>query len=234
MTNRSLFFAMILSSLIGGVVAIGGYALLLDEKQAPVLPVSQSNPAAFTNYVVDTATSIVPEGLNFVHAANSATASVVHIKTTYSGIREGVTSPMDEFLREYFGDTPGRQRGPSQGAGSGVIVSPNGYIVTNNHVVDDATEIEVLLNDNRSFKADVIGLDPTTDLAVLKIKADNLPSMKWGNSEQLQLGEWVLAVGNPFEFRSTVTAGIVSAKARNIGILARQNDNLQIESFIQT
>jgi Do/DeqQ family serine protease len=115
--------------------------------------------------------------------------------------------------------------------GSGVIISDNGYIVTNNHVIDEAEKIKVVLNDKREFEAKLIGADPTTDVALLKIDASNLPFIKYGNSNDLKLGEWVLAVGNPFNLTSTVTAGIVSAMARNLGI---NDEELSIESFIQT
>jgi serine protease Do len=117
------------------------------------------------------------------------------------------------------------------GAGSGVIISPEGYIVTNNHVIEDADNIEVVLNDNRKFTAKVIGRDPNTDIALVKIEAKELTYLAWGNSESLKLGEWVLAVGNPFNLTSTVTAGIVSAKSRSIGIMSGQ---MPLESFIQT
>ncbi|MEL0009726.1 MAG: trypsin-like peptidase domain-containing protein, partial [Flammeovirgaceae bacterium] len=125
-----------------------------------------------------------------------------------------------------------REMPQRRGSGSGVIMTSDGYIITNNHVVDNASEVEVLLNDNRTFIATVEGADPTTDIAVLKIEAENLTTVDFGNSDNVEIGEWVLAVGSPFEFRSTVTAGIVSAKARNIGIL-RDRSNLQIEAFIQ-
>ena len=115
--------------------------------------------------------------------------------------------------------------------GSGVIISPNGYIATNNHVIEEGGEISIMLNDNREFKARVVGKDATTDLALLKINTNNLPYLEFGNSDSLQVGEWVLAIGNPFRLHSTVTAGIVSAKARNISIL---RDASGIESFIQT
>jgi serine protease Do len=113
-----------------------------------------------------------------------------------------------------------------QGAGSGVIVSEDGYVVTNNHVIQDASEIEVTLNNNKKYSAEVIGTDPSTDLAVLKIKADNLPAITLGDSDALRVGEWVLAVGNPFNLTSTVTAGIVSAKSRNINILAQNSQRI--------
>lgn len=237
MSNRKMFLAMILSSFIGGAIAIGGYTLLAPASptQGPT-PVSNPNPVSFTNYELDTTNFVVPEGLNFVYAAKSATPAVVHIKTTYRA-SGGAThrNPMEEFFRDYFGERyDRRERSPGQGAGSGVIVSADGYIATNNHVVEGADEVEVLLNDNRTYKAKIIGTDPDTDLALIKIDDQDLPYMSFGDSEAIQIGEWVLAIGNPFEFRSTVTAGIVSAKARNINILARGRSRTQIEAFIQT
>lgn len=149
---------------------------------------------------------------NFTKAATKATPAVVSIKAENSGNMEN--------MRNY-----------NNAAGSGVIVSDDGYIATNNHVVEDGDNITVVLDDRREFSAEVIGKDPNTDLALLKIEADNLPYLVFGNSDSLQVGEWVLAVGNPFRLQSTVTAGIVSAKGRNINILDSQYG---IESFIQT
>ncbi len=231
MSKRNLFFAMIFSSVFGGIIAIGGYTLLVEPDETQFVPTSQVSPASFTNFIFDTTDFVVPEGLNFVYAAKSSTNSVVHIRTRYDG-GQRTPNPFDDYFRDFFGE-PDPRRNPSRGAGSGVIVNAEGHIVTNNHVVEGASEIRVLLNDNRSYEAEVVGVDPTTDLAVIRIDERNLPAMQWGNSDDLDLGEWVLAVGNPFEFRSTVTAGIVSAKARNINILRRNND-LSIESFIQT
>lgn len=240
MNKRNLFFTMVLCSLLGGVIAIGGYTLLVksDDGGARVVP-SSNDPGhvSFTNYVFDSTDFVVPEGLNFVYAAKSATPAVVHVRTTYSGGRNDNTArnPMEEFLKEYFGEEyHRRERSPGRGAGSGVIITADGYIATNNHVVDRASEVEVLLNDNRTYTAKVVGTDPDTDLALLKIDEENLPFVEFGDSENIQIGEWVLAIGNPFDFRSTVTAGIVSAKARNINILARSGSNTRIEAFIQT
>ncbi len=229
--NRNLYFAMVISSILGGVIAIGGYKMLTPD-EVRYIPAAAQSQATFTNYSIDTSNSIVPEGLNFVYAAESSTNSVVHIRTRIDAESRSTNNPFDDYFRDFFGQ-PDRGRRPSRGMGSGVIVNSEGYIVTNNHVVDGAVEIEVMLNDNRTYDAEIVGVDPTTDIAVLKINETNLPAMSWGNSDDVSLGEWVLAVGNPFEFRSTVTAGIVSAKARNINIL-RQNNGLQIESFIQT
>ncbi len=149
---------------------------------------------------------------NFTKAAAITAAAVVNIKASESGSRNA-------------------QGDVSTSTGSGVIISPDGYIVTNNHVLEGSDEIEVALNDRRKFIAKVIGIDASTDLALLKIQTQNLPAIVFGNSDSLLVGEWVLAVGNPFELNSTVTAGIVSAKARNINIL---EDASSIESFIQT
>lgn len=159
--------------------------------------------------------------LNFENAAREVTPAVVNINAVF-GAGEFSLTPMDLNF-----DPMAR---PS---GSGVLISDDGYIVTNQHVVEDATALEVVLNDNQRYYAKIIGQDPSTDLALLKIKAKNLPYLKYGDSDLIVPGEWVLAVGNPFDLNSTVTAGIVSAKARNIGIL-RDKNNLQVESFIQT
>ncbi|MCY7360884.1 MAG: Do family serine endopeptidase, partial [Ignavibacteria bacterium] len=149
-------------------------------------------------------------------------------------------SSRDQFLneqfRQFFGER-GFDNGPQKGSGSGVIISNDGYILTNNHVIQDADELEVILNDKKSYKAKLIGTDPNTDIALLKINEDNLPFVSYGNSDDVKVGEWVLAVGNPFNLTSTVTAGIVSAKGRNINIIG-SNSNQQkinpVESFIQT
>jgi serine protease Do len=165
--------------------------------------------------------------MDFTAAAANTVNAVVHVKTT--ALRE---SPQVNPLYEYFfGITPERDPQPVTGFGSGVIISDDGYIVTNNHVIDKSDEIEVTMNDRRVFEAKLIGSDPTTDLALVKIDAKELPKLTYGDSDNLQLGEWVLAVGNPYNLTSTVTAGIVSAKARNINILRNQ---FSIESFIQT
>lgn len=168
---------------------------------------------------------------DFTNAAELSVNAVVHVKTTYQTYRnQGYRS--DPFFEYFFGRPQSPREMPAQqGSGSGVIISSDGYIVTNNHVIDKAQEIEVVLNDKRSFNATLVGTDPNTDIALLKIDASELPVIVMGNSDDLRVGEWVLAVGNPFNLTSTVTAGIVSAKARNINIL---NAEMKIESFIQT
>src|SRR5574344_1494114 len=180
--------------------------------------------------------------VDLTYAAEKAVPAVVHIKFTQNSKVTTVdvqNDPFGDFFNDPFGFFGQGQQGqggtqkrkvqtPKQeGTGSGVIISSDGYIVTNNHVVDGADELTVTLNDNREFSATIVGNDKTTDLALIKINATNLPTMAIGNSDNLKIGEWVLAVGNPFNLNSTVTAGIVSAKARSLGANG-------IESFIQT
>ncbi|MFM7700211.1 MAG: trypsin-like peptidase domain-containing protein, partial [Bacteroidota bacterium] len=155
----------------------------------------------------------IVEHPNFVTTAAMVTPCVVHIKTKGSaqGAFKGDIPPGMDMFRDFFNGPDMMPRGPQMGSGSGVILSGDGYIVTNNHVIKEADEIEVILNDKRSFNGKVIGQDPSSDLAVVKIEANDLPFVKIGNSDKLQIGEWVLAVGNPFNLNSTVTAGIVSA-----------------------
>ena len=169
-------------------------------------------------------------------AAEKAVNSVVYIKVTINSRTQTIqySSPFDDIFSDFFGRGGGGQQRQMQtpkrsSAGSGVILTDDGYIVTNNHVVQEADELTVKLNDNREFKGRIIGTDKTTDLALIKIEASGLQAIKVGNSDNLKLGEWVLAIGNPFSLTSTVTAGIVSAKARRLGATAGS-----IESFIQT
>ncbi|MDL2290230.1 Do family serine endopeptidase [Paludibacteraceae bacterium OttesenSCG-928-F17] len=184
-------------------------------------------PNAYANFTnVSSATET-----DFTLAAELSVNAVVHVKTK-TQVKQ--TQYMRDPFFEFFFGQPRSRSGEmpmQQGAGSGVIITPDGYIVTNNHVVSGANEIEVILNDKRTFTATVVGSDPNTDIALIKIDAENLPIIVFGNSDELKVGEWVLAVGNPFNLTSTVTAGIVSAKARNINIL---NAEMKIESFIQT
>ena len=166
--------------------------------------------------------------VDFTNAAEMSVGAVVHVKTKYNVYGKQYVDPFYQF---FFGRPQQQPQGQAQATGSGVILSQDGYIVTNNHVIAQANEIEVVLNDKRSFTAQLIGTDPNTDIALLKIEATGLPTLEMGNSDDLKVGEWVLAVGNPFNLTSTVTAGIVSAKARNINIL---DADMKIESFIQT
>ena len=187
---------------------------------------------------------VAQQPTDFTKAAESTINGVVSIKCYATprsyGYGGGGYDPFsDPFFEYFFGQRRQQKQQPKQpeqqqtGLGSGVIISQDGYIVTNNHVIDGAERLEIVLNDNRTFNATVIGTDPNTDLALIKIEADDLHVIPMGNSDDLKVGEWVLAVGNPFSFTSTVTAGIVSAKARNISQIT-QGHSMGIESYIQT
>jgi len=206
---------------IGGLVALFVYSLF-DKGNTTVIV--KEEPAAQYVHYPELATAAPAD---FIVAAETAVDAVVHVKT--KSLREGTGNPLYDFFFGYKDSSPA----PVVGFGSGVIISDDGYIVTNNHVIEGSQTVEVTLNDNHAFDADVVGADPYTDIAVLKVKSGDLPFLTYGNSDNLRLGEWVLAIGNPYNLTSTVTAGIVSAKARNINIL-RDNDNLSIEAFIQT
>jgi len=180
----------------------------------------------------------VPQGaeyapIDFTMAAEKSMPAVVHIKSKRVNRNTNNAGGSFEDLFDLFGGDLFRGQQPPQGGGtgSGVIISKGGYIVTNNHVVKGAEELEVTLFDNRKFKAEIIGTDPATDIAVLKINEQNLPTLEFANSDEVRIGEWVLAIGNPFNLTSTVTAGIVSSKGRNINII---KDKKGLESFIQT
>jgi Do/DeqQ family serine protease len=222
MNNFKKGLFTLLVALIGGFIALWTYTRYFNEPTFVTVPQEQSMRYA----------SLPPSNSapfpDLTFAAENSIHSVVHIKVLQKGRYYGTNNIFDYF----FGDGGSAQQGPvRQGAGSGVIISADGMIVTNNHVIDEADEINVILNDKREFKAKLIGTDPSTDIALLKIDATGLPALPFGNSDNLKLGEWVLAVGNPFNLTSTVTAGIVSAKSRDIGI---NPDQMRIESFIQT
>lgn len=223
------------AGLAGSLITLGTYkALDMDHKEVVF---QKGNEAS--SYRLASAYDASPE-LDFSRQAELVTPSVVNIKAK----RQVSTMNQNDIFRDFFGGggnpffmDPGNQGQPQQrentATGSGVIISKDGYIVTNNHVVADATELEVSLTDKRTYKAKVIGTDPSTDLAVIQIKESNLPAITFGNSDKAKVGSWVLAIGSPFNLTSTVTAGVISAKARNISIL-REKSNVPIESFIQT
>jgi serine protease Do len=224
MNKKNLILIIFLASFIGAAIAMVSFGLFFsNEPKYDSFEERQNIKFKNTNFDPDVD---IPEGPNFVYAASLVTPGVVHIKTVKEVSGSRYYNPFEEFF-----NMP--RRNPQQeAAGSGVIISDDGYIATNYHVVEGATEIEVTLDDNRKYDAKLVGEDPTTDLALLKIDEKDLVFIKYGDSDNLQVGEWVLAVGNPFELTSTVTAGIVSAKARNINIL--RSRDLGVESFIQT
>jgi serine protease Do len=206
---------LFLVSLLSGATTLGAYKLFIEGKDNRNSIVT----TASNNYGRNVGFST--EGVDFTTAAENTVHTVVHVKNVSM---RTVSDPIMEF---FYGSRGGQQQ-EQIGTGSGVIISQDGYIVTNNHVVKDATELEVTLNNNKSYKAKLIGTDSKMDIALLKINADEkLPYSAFADSDQVKVGEWVLAVGNPYNLTSTVTAGIVSAKARNL-------DTRGIQSFIQT
>ena len=222
---------------LSSATTLGAYKLFLEK--SPSDAVFTTTPSAFTRLVSDVSPTAPSNPGDFTYAAEKATPAVVHITTkmTRNMSRQGqMVDPFEDFFggNPFGGANPHRQQPESQEAsGSGVIISADGYIVTNNHVVQDADEVSVILNDKRSYKAKVISTDPSTDIAVIQVKATNLPFLNFGDSDAIRVGEWVLAVGNPFNLESTVTAGIVSAKGRQ-NIIDRDKDVNPLESFIQT
>lgn len=220
----------VIIALLSSGITLGAYSLLNMGSTHTI----GDAPSAFTSSVSNIQNVPGNPG-EFTFAAEKTTPAVVHIKTKMTTRPSRQSSPFDDFFG--FGDPFGgrRQQAPQtqEASGSGVIISSDGYIVTNNHVVQEAQEVSVILNDKREFKAKVISTDPSSDLAVIQIKAENLPFLTFGDSDALRVGEWVLAVGNPFNLESTVTAGIVSAKGRQ-NIIDRDGDTNPLESFIQT
>ena len=215
--------------------AIGTSTYLMSKQQYTLSGNDSSvfkQPLRMVNYA-----SVAAENTDFTVAAESAVHGVVHIMATQNADESSSQNQYIDPFEYFFGFGGGGnfqrpKAQPRMGSGSGVIISTDGYIITNNHVVDGADELKVTLNDNRKFPAKLIGTDPATDIALIKIDAKDLPTIPFGDSEKLKVGEWVLAVGNPFNLTSTVTAGIVSAKGR--GISLGSGDKSKIESFIQT
>lgn len=216
------FLGLFVVAVLGAFVAIIVYARLF-KTEAAVVEVPSENKVQYVNLPG----VISGTALDFTAAVEQSIDAVVHVKTME--FRQYQPNSLYEF---FFGEQQSREAPPILGFGSGVIVSDKGYIVTNNHVIAGSDEVVVVLNDKQEFNATVLGTDPATDLALLKVDADGLSTLKFGDSDALQLGEWVLAIGNPYNLTSTVTAGIVSAKARNVGIL--RSLDFSIESFIQT
>ncbi|MBD3749900.1 MAG: Do family serine endopeptidase [Sphingobacteriales bacterium] len=235
----------LVTAFVGGAVALGAY-MFIAQKSTDGMSLADRQKVYFANNPLN-----VPEPsgpLDFSAAAAAVSPGVVHVRTTYSRSMAQNNDPFGDMFQDFFG-----RRGPQQsqntpppmGKGSGVIVTSDGYIMTNNHVVENAEKIEVILTDKRVLQAKVIGRDKNTDLALIKVNATDLPVVKLGNSDDVKVGQWVLAIGYPLTLESTVTAGIVSAKARQIGIIGSEDQpqnvdpnnppvSSGIESFIQT
>lgn len=218
-----LLLAIVIGGFSGGMCA--KYALAQERRALPdaqqVSPFAANRTAALLNQT---------KWPDFTYAAENSVEAVVHVSSIYQRRQE----PAMSWLEYFFGYRAPQfetERRPAVGTGSGVILTTDGYIVTNNHVIEKASEVQVTLYDKRTFPANLIGTDPTTDVAVLKIETDSLPFIPFGNSDSLRLGEWVLAIGNPYNLTSTITAGIVSAKGRH---MFSPDGRYKIESFIQT
>ena len=233
-TTKFFLGAVAVVAMSAGVAGVTSYAFMQQPEQNNVqefADIFQPNP----NTQLAALNAVNAQPIDLTMAAENSVNAVVHIKSTQESKKQTVTvrDPFYEFFGDMFGNRGGQQRQietPEKvGFGSGVIISKDGYIVTNNHVIENADIISVKLNDGREFKGRIIGADPSTDLALVKIEGEDLPTIPVGDSDQLKIGEWVLAVGNPFNMTSTVTAGIVSAKARSLGVY-----NQGVESFIQT
>lgn len=245
MSMKTNWKGLVLVGLISSASTIAGLKLLAPDTDKDVIfkEAASENIARFTS-------AGAPAGApgDFVYAAEATTPTVVHIKSTITRQQSRSQQQIPDIFRDFFGDDfGGGSRGPqqSEATGSGVIISNDGYIVTNNHVVEGAQELEVTLHNKSKFRAKVIGTDPSTDIAVIKIEGKDLPAVTLGNSDAVKVGEWVVAVGNPFNLESTVTAGIVSAKGRGLGIIGQSRRNQMqptaaaagdspLESFIQT
>ena len=213
------YTGLLFVSLLSGAITLGSYKILFEN---------QSTSSAITlapNYAKNV--NLAAETIDFTSAAESTLHNVVHVKNvTVSNV------PRNPIM-EYFYGYRGNQQQTQIGTGSGVIISEDGFIVTNNHVVNGADEINVTLNNKKTYKAKVIGVDASSDIAVIKIEASGLPYLVYGNSDEIKLGQWVLAIGYPLSLDVTITAGIISAKNRSIDINSRQSDK-PVESFLQT
>lgn len=233
--ERHKLLAFFAAGILGGVASLAAFTFIYPSAQYGIEE-KQNASKQLARY----ASLNTQPAFDFTGVSEIANPAVVHIKTTITSSssneqRQGM--PMDPF--EFFQGPPGQgfrfeNQGPRQASGSGVIVSDDGYVVTNNHVIDGASKIEVILNDKRTYIAELVGADANTDLALLRIAEKDLPFLKLGNSDEVKVGHWVVAVGNPFNLNSTVTLGIVSAVGRNIDLIRSKGNKYAIENFIQT
>ena len=238
--NKTLIYAGLIAFVVSATTISFFQYLAKQDANTVRIEHVDATPSKSALYSLNEQGAMVP--LDFSGTAEKVVHAVVHIQSTQTSTRrssrnreEQIPAPFRDFFEDFMNPRGEGGRGlqpqPRVGTGSGVIINENGYIVTNNHVIDNASDIEVTLKDNRTYKATVIGTDPTTDLALIQIDENNLPTIPMVNSDEVRVGEWVMAIGNPLGLNSTVTAGIVSAKGRNINIL---RERFAIESFIQT
>jgi S1-C subfamily serine protease len=220
------FFSLLGMAVLGGAITLGGYKMLFNDTIIIERTAPEKMQTVQTNYtpVFNTnSTAIAAAAIDFTLAAEKSLNAVVHVKNT------AIRTQKNPFAELFYGNGSGTRKFEQVGTGSGVIISSDGYIVTNNHVIDSASEIEITLNNKKKYKAELIGTYKENDIALLKINAETvLPYVPFANSDTIKVGEWVLAVGNPYNLTSTVTAGIVSAKGRDL------EGNTAIDSFIQT
>tara|TARA_B100000795_G_C22805247_1_gene444403 strand:+ start:5254 stop:6651 length:1398 start_codon:yes stop_codon:yes gene_type:complete len=220
------FFSLLGIAVLGGALTLGGYKILFNDTIIIERTVPEKKQTVRTNYAPafnKNSTAIAAATIDFTLAAEKSLNAVVHVKNT------AFRTQKNPFAELFYGNGSGTRKFEQVGTGSGVIISSDGYIVTNNHVIDNASEIEITLNNKKKYKAELIGTDKENDIALLKINAElDLPYVPFANSDMIKVGEWVLAVGNPYNLTSTVTAGIVSAKGRDL------EGNTSIDSFIQT
>lgn len=239
--NIKQTFTVVLISAVTTTVAMFGYDSFI-RKQGPIQENNGKLPASYAGFF-DSNNNIPGQPVDFQPASQAAVPSVVHITTIIGGSQASNNLPKtrrnpfgdmfgEDFMDDFF-NGPKTRSMPQRASGSGVVISEDGYIVTNNHVIDEASEIKVTLNNKKQYTAKVIGADPSSDLALIKVEAKGLPFLIYGNSDNVKLGQWVLAVGYPLNLETTVTAGIISAKARSLGLNSRKS-NSPIESYIQT
>jgi Do/DeqQ family serine protease len=215
--------SLLVVSILGGIITLGTYLAFFNEEHKQIIEIKQKEEPTIVQTSTAVGDTFEPESkLDFTKAAKESVDAVVHVKNT------SVKTVRDPYAELYYGRGYGAKKYAQVGTGSGVIISSDGYIITNNHVIKGATEIEITLNNKKVYKAKLIGKDAKNDIALVKIEATDLPFMTFANSDNIKVGEWVLAIGNPYNLTSTVTAGIVSAKGRDL----EGNENM--ESFIQT
>jgi Do/DeqQ family serine protease len=212
---------LVFVSVLGGVITLSSYLFFFKEKEKTIQVVSKRETPSIIQTNNTNKNNII-SGIDFTEAAKNTVDVVVHVKNT------AIKTVIDPYAQMYYGRQNAERQFAQVGTGSGVIISSDGYIVTNNHVIKGATDLEITLNNKEKYKATIVGTDSKSDIALLKIDAKDLPFITFGNSDSIKVGEWVLAVGNPYNLTSTVTAGIVSAKARDLA------GNMKQDSFIQT
>ncbi len=215
--------SLVFVSVLGGVITLSSYLFFFQNKEQPINIVSnKETPSIIQTSSTNNSINNSKYSINFTNAAKKTVDVVVHVKNT------AIQTVIDPYAQLYYGRRGAERQFAQIGTGSGVIISSDGYIVTNNHVIKGATDLEITLNNKEKYKATLVGTDSKSDIALLKIDAKNLPFITFGDSNSIKVGEWVLAVGNPYNLTSTVTAGIVSAKARDL------KGNMKQDSFIQT